>query len=36
MLGVSGAVSAFFGIQMTNLTRDAKGIVNTVMGGVDT
>lgn len=36
MLGVSGAVSAFFGIPMTNLTRDAKGIVNTVMGGVDT
>lgn len=36
VLGVSGAVSAFFGIPMTNLTRDAKGIVNTVMGGVDT
>ena len=36
MLGVSGAVSAFFGIPVTNLTRDAKGIVNTVMGGVDT
>ena len=36
MLGVSGAVSAFFGIPMTNLTRDAKGIVNTFMGGVDT
>jgi hypothetical protein len=36
VLGVSGAVSAFFGIPVTNLTRDAKGIVNTVMGGVDT
>jgi hypothetical protein len=36
VLGVSGAVSAFFGIPMTNLTRDAKGIVNTFMGGVDT
>ena len=36
VLGVSGAVSAFFGIPMTNLTRDAKGIVNTFMGNVDT
>lgn len=36
VLGVSGAVSAFFGIPLTNLTRDAKGLRNTLMNSVDT
>ena len=34
--GVSGAVSAFFGIPVTNVYRDAKGALNTILGQVDT
>ena len=31
IFGVSGAVSAFFGVPVTNLYRDAKGAINTVL-----
>ena len=31
VFGVSGAVSAFFGVPVTNLYRDAKGAINTVL-----
>lgn len=31
IFGVSGAVSAFFGVPVTNLYRDAKGALNTVL-----
>lgn len=36
MFGVSGAVSAFFGVPVSNVYRDAKGIMNTFIGQVDT
>lgn len=36
VFGVSGAVSAFFGIPLTNVYRDAKGAINTLLGQVDT
>ena len=36
VLGVTGAVSAFFGLPVTNMVRDAKGLINTFLGQVDT
>lgn len=36
VFGVSGAVSAFFGVPLTNVYRDTKGLINTFMGQVDT
>lgn len=36
VLGVTGAVSAFFGLPVTNMVRDAKGLINTFIGRVDT
>ena len=36
VLGVTGAVAAFFGVPVTNLTRDARGLIYTFMKGVDT
>lgn len=36
VFGVSGAVAAFFGVPLTNVYRDAKGAVNTLLGQVDT
>lgn len=36
VLGVTGAVSAFFGLPVTNMVRDAKGLINTFLGQTDT
>ena len=36
VFGVSGAVSAFFGVPVTNMYRDAKGFVNLFVGQIDT
>lgn len=35
IFGVSGAVSAFFGVPVTNIYRDAKGMLNTALGFFD-
>ena len=36
VFGVSGALAAFFGVPLTNVYRDAKGVVNTLLGQADT
>ena len=36
VFGVSGALAAFFGVPLTNVYRDAKGAVNTLLGQADT
>ena len=36
MVDVGGAVAAFFGVPVTNVVRDARGLYNTFLGQVDT